>query len=933
MARKRRLLFDRLQSVLERRRGNPARRQPPGARGQRYTVWQRSPVALSLLAVLVMGLCLTAPGLATLPTHDAIPAAASPTAQNSGAGRSLYDSGRFADAVRVLQQAAAEYEAAGEILPQAIALSNLSLAHQQLGEWQAAETAIATALALLQAQPPTPAQQSVYAQALTVQGRCQFAQGQAEPAYDTWTQATRLYQQLEDTQGSVQSQINQAQALQAMGFYRRAIGTLTDLTTSLKAQPDSPTHVLALRSLGDALRSTGQLTESRQALQRSLSIAKRLGVPTADISLSLANTLRAEVEERQRLQSSTAFGGVASPQPAAFAKVFRLYQQAQAGSLDTRLQAQLNALSLHVDLQQWTEAEALWQPIQAALAQSPASRPTIYNHIDATNSFARLRQSLPETTTPTGGEIEALLLRANQQAQQLGDARSQTYALGSLAALYEQTQDFSIAEELTRQALFTAQVYNTTDITYRWQQQLGRILKQQGDRDGAIDAYSAAVATLQSLRSDLAATSRDAQFSFRESVEPIHRELVDLLLQPDRNPSPAELEQARKTIESLQLAELDNFFREACLDAKEIQIDQIDQQAAVIYPIILGDRLEVILSLPQIDPTMQDEAPPLYHHTESVTADQVEAKARQLLGYLSNVQSNSRIQPLAMDFYQWLVAPFEEALQTNKVQTLVFVLDGGLRNIPMAALFDGQRYLIEKYSVALTPGLQLIASQPLRPQQLSLLMAGISEARPNFSNPNAPDFIPLGNVKNELTNIQTETQQANISSRVLLDAQFTKDSFQAAIDTVSAPIVHLATHGQFSAQSDQTFLLAWDSIINVNELDQLLQTTGINRRPIELLVLSACYTAKGDDRAALGLAGMAVRAGARSTVASLWQATDESTALLMEQFYKELLTANVSKAEALRQAQLSLLHPSDSADSRFSQPYFWSPIVLIGNWL
>lgn len=932
MARKRRLFFDRLQSVLEQRRATLTRWRSAGMRAQRHPAWPRSPVFLSLLAVLVTVLCITAPRLAT----PAVRASTPPVAQGLvEQGRSLYDRDRFADAVQVLQQAVAEYAATGNTLQQAIALSNLSLTHQQLGEWVEAGEAIATALELLQTQPSSPTQQSVYAQALTIQGRWQFAQGQAEQAYDTWTQATTLYQQLEDESGSLQSQINQAQALQAMGFYRRASSLLADLVALLEPQPDSATKALVLRSLGDALRSTGQLQQSTQALDQSLAIALHLELPTADIYLSLANTRRMVILEEQQRLSRNSFSPVPI-QPQSFNEVFQLYQLAsQTGSPDTRLQAQLNALSLHVELQQWTAAQVLWQPIQAVLTQQVPSRSTIHNHIDAANSLTRLRQAETPIAEPTWGDIEALLLRANEQAQQLGDTRSQTYALGSLASLYEQTQDFSIAEELTRQALFTSQIYNTADLTYRWQHQLGRILKQQGKREEAIDAYSAAVSTLRSLRSDLASTSRDAQFSFRESVEPIHRELVDLLLQADREPSPEELEQARKTIESLQLAELDNFFREACLDAKEVQIDEIDQQAAVIYPIVLSDRLEVILSLPQPNSTNQNSPQSsLYRHTEFVTAEQVRGRSVQLLVRLQDETSGDLVRSRAGELYQWLVAPFETVLQTNNVQTLVFVLEGGLRNIPMSVLFDGEQYLIEKYSVAVAPGLQLLDPQPLRPQRLSLLMAGLSQERPNFPNP-GPDnnFIALENVRAELADIETTTEQVNVPSRVLLDEQFTKESFQTAIGSVPASIVHLATHGKFAGQLDQTFVLAWDNVIYVNELDQLLQTTGINRRPIELLVLSACETAKGDDRAALGLAGVAVRAGARSTVATLWQVKDASTQLLMQRFYKELVTANVSKAEALRRAQLSLLHPDESVDPRFSQPFFWSPIVLIGNWL
>lgn len=95
--------------------------------------------------------------------------------------------------------------------------------------------------------------------------------------------------------------------------------------------------------------------------------------------------------------------------------------------------------------------------------------------------------------------------------------------------------------------------------------------------------------TRQSLRSDLVAINTDVQFNFTETVEPVYRHLVSLLLQTDANQ--ATLSLARDVIEALQLAELDNFFRDACLETKPVLLDEIDPQSAVIYPIILRDRL------------------------------------------------------------------------------------------------------------------------------------------------------------------------------------------------------------------------------------------------------------------------------------------------------------------------------------------------------
>jgi CHAT domain-containing protein len=169
---------------------------------------------------------------------------------------------------------------------------------------------------------------------------------------------------------------------------------------------------------------------------------------------------------------------------------------------------------------------------------------------------------------------------------------------------------------LTEKALLLAQSISAADIAYQWQWQLGRILNVQGQRKAAIASYNSAVKTLQSLRSDLVAISSDVQFSFRENVEPVYRELVGLLLQPGTNITQFDLSQARRVIESLQLAELDNFFRDACLDSKPAQIDKIDTNAAVLYTIILKDSLEVIVALRE---------KPLRHHSIPLPQEEVEA--------------------------------------------------------------------------------------------------------------------------------------------------------------------------------------------------------------------------------------------------------------------------------------------------------------------
>lgn len=848
-----------------------------------------------ILGLILAVLCtVNQPILAQVPTITPIVQNQSSPTPGLEQGKTQYESGQYAQAARIWQQAAQDYQAQGDTLNQALALNYLCLAYQQLGQWNEAENAIATSLKLLN-NLSSSQRLPILAQALNTQGQLQLAQGQAQQALDTWKQATATYTELGDNFGITGSRINQAQALQTLGLYRQASKTLKEVEQTLQNQPDTLLKVTGLRSLGKALRVVGNLDQSRQVLQQSLTFAQQLNSPSelSAVLLSLGNTALA--------QNDT---------PAAL----NYYQQSEQASISpvTRIQAQVNQLSLLIETKQFSEAQKLASQIPAQLSNLPPSRAAVFAQINFAQSLTLLRQTQTGHTA-TGTDIAQILATAIQQSKNLKDTRAHAYALGQLGGLYEHTQQWQNAQDLTEQALILAQTANASDITYRWQWQLGRILKETGDTPGAIAAYTDAVNTLQSLRSDLVAINPDIQFSFREGVEPIYRELVDLLLQTEGNapPSQQNLVQARTVIESLQLAELDNFFRTACIAGKPVQIDQVidrdDPNAAVIYPIILPDRLEVILKLPN---------QPLRHYKTQVAQEDVEQTVAELRREIPAPFTQREAQELSEKIYDWLLRPAAESLSEHQIKTLVFVLDGSLRNIPMAALYDGQNYLIQKYAVALTPGLQLLAPKSLERGQLKTLTGGLSEARAGFS---ALEYVEF----------EVEQIQAEVPSTVLLNQEFTSTAFQKQLNAVPFPVVHLATHGQFSSNAEETFILTWDRPLDVNQLNELLRVRDQSQsNPIELLVLSACQTARGDKRAALGLAGVAVRAGARSTLATLWSVDDRSTAVLMTQFYRELANTTVSKAEALRQAQLSLLQ-----NPQYQYPRFWAPFVLVGNWL
>ncbi|MEG5026363.1 CHAT domain-containing protein [Microcoleus sp. AT8-B1] len=836
-----------------------------------------------------------------------------PAVQLVRQARTLYQEERFSEAVPLLQQAAAQFEAKGENLDRATALSNLAATYGQLALWEEAEKAVNSSLSAVRTQAKTPEQQRILAETLNIQGQLQLERGQTQDAIEIWTQAAKIFEQIDRKNQLFQVQINQSRAWEILGLYPRACKMLlasfklenqtcevsaAGLET-LKNESVSLEQVRAIHALGRVLRVLGQLERSQDVLSLGLEAAQKLGSrpEEAAIYLNLGNTVRAKSNKP----------GLTPEQRADWERFALEYYgrsiQAMPDRSPLQIQAKLNQLSLLVDRQDWSEAEALWRSLESQTDQFGSNRAGLYAQINLAQSLMKLAQSPAKTLSLS--DIDTMLDRSVEGANSLGDRRIQAYILAAKGKLSEIQQQYQKAENLTTEALSLAPAFQSPDIAYQLFWQLGRIRKAQGNTEGAIVQYTQAVNILSSLRGDLVTVNPEVQFSFRESAEPVYRELVGLLLQ-EESPSQPKLKLARQTVESLQLAELDNFFRDACADAKPKSIEEIDPTAAVIYPIILSDRLEVILSIP---------GKPLRRYATKKSQAELETAFRQAKNLIRPAAfPRNRRQPVEQ-VYDWLIRPAEADLTAAGIKTLVFVLDGYLRNLPMAVLHDGEKFLVEKYSIALAPGLQLLAPKPLNKVKLKVLTAGLSEPRQGFS--------ALPGVKEEVQQIAAEMPASS-----LLNEDFVSGRLHDRIKAVSYPIVHLATHGQFSSNAADTFIVTWDQKVNVKEFDRLLRArTGERQQPIELLVLSACETASGDNRAALGLAGAAIRSGARSTAATLWQVNDESTAIFMAEFYKQLASSKTSKAEALRNAQLTLLKNPD-----YQNPYFWAPFVLVGNW-
>src|SRR2546421_2159102 len=372
---------------------------------------------------------------------------------------------------------------------------------------------------------------------------------------------------------------------------------------------------------------------------------------------------------------------------------------------------------------------------------------------------------------------------------------------------------------------------------------------------------------------------------------------------------------------------------------------EIGGGAVALYTVVGAEKYYVILYTP--DATIAREYP--------IRAEQLNAKIFALREALQNPSTDPR--PLAAELYRIIVGPVAKDLEQAKAETLMWSLDGALRYVPLAALYDGERYMVERYrDVVFTPATQANLKDQPRAQSKGIGL-GVSKAHGNF---NALPAVP-----EELRSIFRDTAaaaganatpapapatQGVLSGRVLMDEEFTDESFREALRQ-RYPVVHIASHFAFKPgdETDSFLLLGDGSRLPLSKIKTSTNLFG----GVELLTLSACDTATGgagsDGREVEGFGVLAQRQGAKAVMASLWPVADASTRLLMQEFYRLRGEGDgVTKAEALRRAQVELLRGSDAQSAsgerrglsvagnatatKFSHPYFWAPFILIGNW-
>ncbi|MDH5641182.1 MAG: CHAT domain-containing protein, partial [Nitrospira sp.] len=657
-----------------------------------------------------------------------------------------------------------------------------------------------------------------------------------------------------------------------------------------------------LNDLGNVLAGAGRYTEAVRAYLQSAELAGKVGHDLMRATATI-NAARAYSQQGAYMDGKTLLDSV----PAWLTALDDSHDKAFAWLTYGATYEALRGASLKGKLSQF---EARGQSIEAG-SRKVVVKPAESMGVGGGAMPSGHAQEMPSKEEVLRASAKAYWA-AHKTALAIGDIVVESYAWGYLGHLYEMEDRVEEALDLTRRAVAASQKTRAPESLYRWHWQTARLLAAQGKAEEAMAAYRRAIETLQPIRQEFLIGSRNQATSFRETTGPLFFELSDLLLRRAtattyKQARQALLVQAQDTVELFKAAELQDYFKDDCVAAarsRSTEVAESTKNTAVIYPIVLPERLELLVSLP--DGLRQVVVPvPADTLTESVRAFRLALEDRGRTTYLAP----------ARQLYDWLIRPIERDLHEADITTLVFVPDGPLRSIPMAPLHDGTTFLIAKYAMAIVPGLTLTDARPINRARVKLLSAGLSES--------VQGFPPLPNVALELSAIQRLFGGVS-----LLNDQFNVPGVEHRLNEQPFTILHIASHGTVQKDVTKSFILAYDDKITMDRLAELVGVMQYREEPLELLTLSACETAAGDDRAALGLAGVAIKAGARSALATLWPVDDAATSELVEEFYTQLQDPALSKATALQRAQLKILSNPERA-----HPIFWAPYLLINNWL
>ncbi|MCP4700709.1 MAG: CHAT domain-containing protein [Gammaproteobacteria bacterium] len=786
----------------------------------------------------------------------------------------------------------------------------------------------------------------------------------------------------EDSPEQAENQARQAAAYQKLGDYGRAFKLLDSAWRTVRELPLTRVQGVVLlglmRQCGLSVHEKCDLKNEGSFFHQGQALVRRLQEPKleAQFLMERGNAYAREPsysrDRTDRIKLRCLYG-----------KMLTDYQRAaELAELtgDRLLAAQvLNNMLANLSLDREADialAKKVFQRLHNHLQELPPNRETNYLWLNAGRQAKRLAKYDKNLNL----RAHILYSQALRMAEQRGDVRAESFAWGYLGELYGPEDDNAL--QAVTQAIYVAsRELGHDDLLLRWHRQQGRLYHARNNLDLAVAAYTQAIRYLENLRQDIEDCREGTGYSFAETIKPLYMELADVLLLraaqnrgrvetcdplPRRGFLPVEqrwhretcgrppsevfrisqtacdLSKARETLVRLRENELQDYFQDACVTRRRCMapLQTLRGDGAVlIYYAFLPQRVAVLV----------DSAQGLRQLPLKVKLEDLKLHVDSLLRLMRTGSSSFLYAETSNWLYQALIKPLEKAGFIVSGDELVFAADEYLRQMPMAVLRDGDTFLVEKYATAVAPGMVALRKKHRPDAAVHLLLSGFSLRHGSYWQ-----LPPLDYVAKELEETGKIFAGRNT---LLLNGEFTFSGLKRALqsDKKAYRIVHIASHTFFEGDSRESIILTGDdpepqreycssgifdtgseNTLNMNDLEALIHCGARNGgQSVELLSLNACATSVDEERAALGLAGLAVKAGVPSVIGTLWKINDQAAELFSQHFY-QLLKQNqeegeqVSKAELLRQTQRFMLE--GHADEVLRNPYFWGPFLLVGDW-
>jgi filamentous hemagglutinin family protein len=691
------------------------------------------------------------------------------------------------------------------------------------------------------------------------------------------------------------------QALQSIGFHHKALALSKKVLPVAEKSKKSPERILFYNSYGDLLLSLNELPDAIKYLKIALNDAKesKNKAIMASVMNHIANAVIVDGDINTGIQ---------------------IYDNALiflSKSDKTALKAKiyLNLAYVISMIGTYEESITAFNDALAVIQSLPDNHDKAFDLNSLSKIGLLIDKFFPKKSTQSKTSYR-LLASAQVIGEKNNDLKMISMSSGNAANILEKSGQYEKALKKIRYAIFIAEQANNAEIAYKWHWQAGRLFKKMGNESQAIVSYKKAISLLSSIREELFSGIRLKMDIFQVDIKPVYLGLAEIYLdQADRESHPQKKEQkvllAREVMESLKNAELADYFEDECVGGKQKNqsnaLTRTPEGVALLYPIALPDRLTILITLPDA----------LKHYNVDIAYSELNKMVRSYRKYIQ-VRSSNQFLGVSQKLYQLLIRPVENDLLAANIHTLLVAPDGVLRLVPFSSLHDNKSFLIEKYAIVTIPAVNMTDTNPstYSKENMKTLVVGLSDA--------VQDFSALPSINEELRDIKKIMN----GKKMYKNTDYTIANVQNEFKTNDYNIVHFATHGVFGGTGKNSFLLTYESQLDMNKLEDLMSLGKYRNHQVDMLTLSACQTALGNERAALGLAGVAVKAGVKSAVATLWYVDDQATSLAIRELYRQLKKDNMTKAKALQNAQKKLL-----SMHRYWHPIYWAPFLLIGSWI